>query len=75
MLERKAIAASLQLREGKKPPQEPTRMTALVKGSVSRGHAPLRPEAHMIKYARGGAIELMVKVSLVISPSYDRFLK
>ena len=50
-------------------------MTALVKGSLSRGHAPLRPEAHMTKYARGGAIELMVKVSLVISPSYDRFKK
>ena len=40
-------------------------MTALVKGSVARGHAPTPPEAHVIKYARGSAIEL--EVSLVIS--------
>ena len=32
-----------------------TRMTALVKGSVARGHASPPPEAHMIKYARGGS--------------------
>ena len=32
-------------------------MTALVKGSVTRGLAPPPPpEAHVIKYARGGAI-------------------
>ena len=30
-------------------------MTALVKGSVARGRA-LLPEAHVIKYARGGAV-------------------
>ena len=30
-------------------------MTALVKGSVTRGRA-LPPEAHMIKSARGGAV-------------------
>ena len=34
------------------------RMTALVKGSVTRGHAPPSPEAHVIEYARGSAIEL-----------------
>ena len=33
-----------------------TRVTALVKGSVARGHAPQPPEAHVIKYARGGAV-------------------
>ena len=33
-------------------------MTALVKGSVARGRAPPPPEAHVIKYARGGAVEL-----------------
>ena len=31
-------------------------MTALVKGSVTRGHAPPPPEADVIKYARGGVI-------------------
>ena len=33
-------------------------MTALVKGSVARGRTPPLPEAHMIKYANGGAVEL-----------------
>ena len=31
---------------------------SLLKGSVARGHAPPPPEAHVIKYARGGAVEL-----------------
>ena len=31
-------------------------MTALVRGSVAHGHAPPPPEAHVIKYARGGAV-------------------
>ena len=52
MLERKAIAASLEIREGKKPLQEQRQCTAFVKGSVARGQAP-PPEAHVIKYARG----------------------
>ena len=40
-------------------------MTALVKGSVARGRAPLPPEEHMMKYARGGAVEsFMVEVIL-----------
>ena len=33
-------------------------MTALVKGSDTRGHAPTPPEAHVIMYARGSAVEL-----------------
>ena len=33
-------------------------MTALVKGSVTQGHTPPPPEAHVIKYASGGAVEL-----------------
>ena len=48
-------------------------MTALVNGSVARGHAPPPSEAHVIKYARGGAVHhiesFMAEVSLVISPS------
>ena len=32
-------------------------MTGLVKGTVTRGRIPPPPEAHMINYARGGAIE------------------
>ena len=31
-------------------------MTALVKGSVTRGRGPPPPEAHVIKYAKDGAI-------------------
>ena len=31
-------------------------MTALVKGSVARGHAPPPSETHVIKYARGSAV-------------------
>ena len=48
-------------------------MTALVKGSVARGCAPMPPEAYIIKYARGSAVHriepLLVEVSLVISPN------
>ena len=33
-----------------------TQMTALVEGTIARGRAPPPPEAHMIKYARGGAV-------------------
>ena len=33
-------------------------MTALVKGTVTQDHAPPPPEAHVIKCARGSAIEL-----------------
>ena len=33
-------------------------MTALVKGSVARGCVPPPPEAHLIKYARGGAADV-----------------
>ena len=33
-------------------------MTALVKGSIAQSHTPSPPEAHVIKYARGGAIEI-----------------
>ena len=44
-------------------------MTALVKGYVARGRVPPPPEAHVIEYARGGAVQFMVEVLLVISPS------
>ena len=33
-----------------------TLMTALVRGSVAQGRAPPPSEAHVIKYARGGAV-------------------
>ena len=35
----------------------PTRMTALVKGSVAQGRVPPPPEAHVIEYARGSAVQ------------------
>ena len=63
------------IHEGKELPQ--TGMTALVKGAVARGQA-LPPEAHVFKYARGVPYtihSLMVKVSLVIFPSYDQLKK
>ena len=33
-------------------------MTALVKGSVAQGRAPPPPEAHVIKWERGSAVEV-----------------
>ena len=57
------------IRKGKKPLQ--TGVTALVKGSVTRGRAP-PPEAHVIKYARGSAehsIKLYGRISFVLSSS------
>ena len=57
-------------------------MTALVKGSVARGRAPLFPEAHVIKYANGGAVELYglsfslflrVRINLKKSASFKTF--
>ena len=36
-------------------------MTALVKGFVTQGHAPPPLEAHVIKYAKGGAIAFYVQ--------------
>ena len=44
-------------------------MTALVKGSVARGCAPPPPVAHMIKYARGGAVH---RIELY-GPSFTRY--
>ena len=84
LLERKAIAASLQLREGKTllrnfyacDKTETTRMTDLVKVTVARGHVPPHPDAHVINYARGGVIELfMFAVSIVFTPIWYQLKK
>ena len=41
-------------------------MIDLVKGTVAQGRVPPPPEAHVINYTRGSAVELfMVAVSLV----------
>ena len=41
-------------------------MTDLVKGTVAQGRVPPPPEAHVINYTWGSAVELfMVAVSLV----------
>ena len=51
-------------------------MTDLVKGTVARGRVPPPPEAHVINYARGSAVEVfMVAVSIIFSLSRYQFSK
>ena len=45
---------------------------ALVKGYVTQGRAPPLPETHMIKYARGGTVELYGQLFLRVRMDFQK---